>query len=336
MSLRVIASLRVVAVVAVVSVGAVSAVAQTDPPRTAWGQPDLQGVWDFRTITPMQRPERLADQEFLTEEEAADLDQAAFDRNTRLYDREAQRTAAGGNVDSRGRGEAPGSYNQFWIDSGTRTIGTRRTSLIIDPPNGRYPSQTDAARERAQARRAYVREHPADGPEDFSAGVRCILGFNAGPPFLPSAYNNNMQLFQTPDHVVIHDRDGQHVAGYSARRASPTRFEHPAVVGRFAWPLGRARRWSSRRATSTLSGGGGTRTESMRLVERLTRVDAETLVYEVTVTDPETWTSPWTASVPLRLNPELIFEYACHEGNYSMPVMLGGTRAEEKAAAGQP
>jgi hypothetical protein len=97
-----------------VSLGAASAVAQTDAPRTAWGQPDLQGVWDFRTITPLQRPESLADQEFLTEEEAANLDQAAVDRNTRLWNQDAQRTEAGENVDSRGRGEAPGSYNQFW------------------------------------------------------------------------------------------------------------------------------------------------------------------------------------------------------------------------------
>ena len=204
MSHRVIASVSAAAVlVAVVSLGAASAVAQTDAPRTAWGQPDLHGVWDFRTITPLQRPERLADQEFLTEEEAADLDQAAFDRNDRLYNQEAERTETGGNVDRRGAGQAPGSYNQFWIDSGTKTVGTRRTSLIIDPPNGRMPAMTAAGQRRAERARAYRREHPADSYVDFSAGVRCILGFNAGPPFAPSAYNNNMQLFQTPDHVVI-------------------------------------------------------------------------------------------------------------------------------------
>ena len=131
-------------VVAVVSLGAAPAAAQTDAPRTAWGQPDLHGVWDFRTITPLQRPERLADQEFLTEEEAANLDQAAYDRNTRLYHQEAERTESGTNVDRRGTGQAPGSYNQFWIDSGTKTVGTRRTSLIVDPPHGRMPALTPA------------------------------------------------------------------------------------------------------------------------------------------------------------------------------------------------
>ena len=107
---------------------------------------------------------------------------------------EARRTEAGGNV---------GAYNNFWMDRGLKTVGTRRTSLIVDPPNGRYPALTPRGQQRADARREYAREHPADGPEDFSSGVRCILGFNAGPPFTPSAYNNNMQLFQTPDHVVI-------------------------------------------------------------------------------------------------------------------------------------
>ena len=334
MSHRVGALSSAVAVGAVVSLGAVSAGAQTDAPRTAWGQPDLQGVWDFRTITPMQRPERLADREFLTEEEAANLDQAAVDRNTRLFEQAAERTASGDNVDSRGRGEAPGSYNQFWIDSGTRTIGTRRTSLIIDPPNGRYPSQTEAARERAQARRAYARAHPADGPEDFSAGVRCILGFNAGPPFLPSAYNNNMQLFQTPDHVVIMTEmvNTSRVIPLDGRPRLDPDIRQWSGDSRGHWEgetlVVETRNFDDKRRWRNT-------TEGMVLVERLTRVDVETLVYEVTVTDPETWSGPWTASVPLRLNPEPLFEYACHEGNYSMPVMLGGTRAEEKAAASQ-
>ena len=335
MSHRVIASPSAVAVVvAVVSWGVVPAGAQTDVPRTAWGQPDLQGVWDFRTITPMQRPERLGDQEFLTEEEAANLDQAAVDRNSRLWAQESERTEVGTNVDRRGAGQAPGSYNQFWIDSGTRTIGTRRTSLIIDPSNGRMPSSTPAGRERGQARREYAREHPADGPEDFSAGVRCILGFNAGPPFTPSAYNNNMQLFQTPDHVVLMTEmvNTSRVVPIDGGPHLPEEVRQWSGDSRGHWEgetlvietrnFDVKRRWR------------GT-TESMRLVERLTRVDTETLLYEFTVTDPETWTGPWTASVPLRLNPEPMFEYACHEGNYAMPIMLGGTRMEE-AAAGQP
>ena len=327
MSHRVIASSSAVAVVvAVVSLGAVPAVAQTAVPRTAWGQPDLQGVWDFRSITPMERPEDFGEREFLTEEEAADLDQEAVAHDVRLWERPRRRTEAG---------ESVGAYNNFWMDRGTRTIGTRRTSLIVDPPNGRMPPMTPDGQQRADARREYRREHPADSWVDFSTGVRCILGFNAGPPMTPSAYNNNMQLFQTPDHVVL-----------------VTEMVHTARI----IPLGRRpplgqdiRQWSgdsrghwegdtliveTSNFTDTTRWRGST--ENRRLVERFTRSDGDTLIYEFTVTDPETWTSPWTASVPMRRNDDAMYEYACHEGNYSLEGMLAGARAEEKAATAKP
>ncbi|MCH2253409.1 MAG: hypothetical protein MK365_09630 [Vicinamibacterales bacterium] len=316
----------VAAVVVIVSLSAVPAVAQSDAPRTAWGQPDLQGVWDFRSITPLQRPERLENQEFLTEEEAAELEQAAVARDAAAWDREARRTEAGGNV---------GAYNNFWMDRGQKAVGTRRTSLIVDPPNGRMPEQTTAAQQRAGVRRDYRREHPADGPEDFSNGVRCILGFNAGPPFTPSAYNNNMQLFQTPDHVVV-VTEMVHTARIIPLDGSP---HLPSNVQQ--WSGDSRGHWEGETlVVETTNHTDKTRwrgsTPDMRLVERFTRVDAETLLYEFTVTDPTTWTAPWTAAVPLLLNPEPMFEYACHEGNYSMGVMLAGTREEEKAAAEQP
>ena len=316
----------VAAVVVIVSLSAVPAVAQSDAPRTAWGQPDLQGVWDFRSITPLQRPERLENQEFLTEEEAAELEQAAVARDAAAWDREARRTEAGGNV---------GAYNNFWMDRGQKAVGTRRTSLIVDPPNGRMPEQTTAAQQRAGVRRDYRREHPADGPEDFSNGVRCILGFNAGPPFTPSAYNNNMQLFQTPDHVVV-VTEMVHTARIIPLDGSP---HLPSNVQQ--WSGDSRGHWEGETlVVETTNHTDKTRwrgsTPDMRLVERFTRVDAKTLLYEFTVTDPETWTAPWTAAVPLLLNPEPMFEYACHEGNYSMGVMLAGTREEEKAAAEQP
>ena len=333
-SFRIVAAVAAIAAVAAVTAfGAAPAAAQGDPPRTAWGQPDLQGVWDFRTITPMSRPERYGDKEFLTAEEAAQLDQAAIERNARLWNRPAQRTEAGGNVD-RGSEGAPGSYNQFWLDQGLNTVGTRRTSLITYPPNGRMPSQTAAGQRRAGERRAYAREHPADSWEDFSSGVRCILGFNAGPPFTPSAYNNNMQLFQTPDHVVVMTEmvNTARVVPLDGRPHLDPDVLQWSGDSRGYWEgdtlVIETRNFDPKRKWR------GT-TASARLVERFTRVDAETLNYEFTVTDPETWTSPWTASVPLRLNPEPMFEYACHEGNYSMPVMLGGARVQEAAAAGQ-
>ena len=312
----------VAAVVVIVSLSAVPAVAQSDAPRTAWGQPDLQGVWEFRSITPLQRPERLENQEFLTEEEAAELEQAAVARDAAAWDREARRTEAGGNV---------GAYNNFWMDRGQKAVGTRRTSLIVDPPNGRMPEQTTAAQQRAGVRRDYRREHPADGPEDFSNGVRCILGFNAGPPFTPSAYNNNMQLFQTPDHVVV-VTEMVHTARIIPLDGSP---HLPSNVQQ--WSGDSRGHWEGETlVVETTNHTDKTRwrgsTPDMRLVERFTRVDAETLLYEFTVTDPTTWTAPWTAAVPLLLNPEPMFEYACHEGNYAMDVILAGARAKETEA----
>ncbi len=324
MSHRVLASLSAGAVVvAVVSFGAGPAVAQTDVPRTGWGQPDLQGVWDFRSITPMERPEDLGDREFLTEEEAADLDQEAVARDVRLWERPRRSTEAGGSV---------GAYNNFWMDRGTRTIGTRRTSLIVDPPNGRMPPMTPDGQQRADARQEYRREHPADSWVDFSAGVRCILGFNAGPPMTPSAYNNNMQLFQTPDHVVL-VTEMVHTA-----RVVPLDGRPPLSPDIRQWSGDSRGYWEGETLVIETRNFAEKRrwrgtTEGMHLVERLTRVDADTLVYEFTVTDPETWTSSWTASVPMVLNPEPLYEFACHEGNYAMTNILAGARAEEKAAA---
>ena len=132
--------------VALMMVGTMPAGAQTAP-RTPWGQPDLQGVWDFRTITPLQRPTSAADQEFLSAEEVANLERATVDRNAELASRESRRTEATRSVDQ-GEEGAPGFYNNFWLDTGLRTVGTRRTSLVIDPLNGRLPALTPVGQDR--------------------------------------------------------------------------------------------------------------------------------------------------------------------------------------------
>ena len=182
--------------VVLLTVPALSMAQLTDAPRTRWGDPDLQGIWDFRTITPLERPEALGDRAFLTAEEAATLERDVVDRNLRLLNRGAERTSTGGNVDRRGDG-TPGFYNNFWLDTGTRTVGTRRTSLIIVPSNGRLPALTVTGRQRGE------QEYPFDSYLDLDAGDRCILGLNAGPPIVPAAYNQNLLLLQTPDHVVL-------------------------------------------------------------------------------------------------------------------------------------
>ncbi len=320
----------VFAVLAVIAVAASPAAAQTAP-RTAWGQPDLGGIWDFRTITPMQRPEAQAGKEFLTAEEAANLERAAVDRNVDLANREALRTEVTQSVD-RGEEGAPGFYNNFWLDGGTTSTG--RTSLVVDPPNGRIPDVTASGQRTADARREYGEEHPADSYVDRSTSDRCIVGFNAGPPITPLAYNQNMQLFQTPDHVVM-VTEMVHTTRVVPLDGRPTLNE-----GIRQWSGDSRGHWDGDTLVVETANFHDERrwrgsTENMTLVERFTRVDADTLLYAFTVTDPDTWTAPWTAEIPMRLNDLTLFEYACHEGNLSMDGILAGARAEEKAASNQ-
>ena len=296
-----------------------------DVPQTAWGAPDLQGVWDFRTITPLERPENLGDKAFLTQEEAAQREQGAVDRATRLWDREARRTEAGGNV---------GGYNNFWMDQGTNVIGTRRTSLIIDPPNGRLPEATETGRARAAANRGSFSSDLPASYTDLSNSDRCLMGFNAGPPITPAAYNQNVQLFQTPDHLVMLTEMVHTV------RVIPLDGTPPLVEGLRQLSGDSRGHWEGKTLVVETANFEARRdwrgsTEGMRLVERFTRVDADTLEYEFTVTDPGTWDAPWTVNLPMRRNELPMFEYACHEGNYSMEAMLGGARADERAEGGQ-
>ncbi len=273
----------------------------------------------------MQRPTAQAGKEFLTAEEAANLERAALDRNSDLANRAALRTEVTESVD-RGEEGAPGFYNNFWLDGGTRTVSTRRTSLIVDPPDGRMPSQT------AEARREYVRDHPADSWVDRSAAERCILGFNAGPPITPVGYNQNVQLFQTPDHVVL-VTEMVHTIRVVPLDGRPT-----LTDGIRQWSGDSRGHWEGDTLVVETSNFNDQRrwrgsSANMKLVERFTRVDADTLEYEFTVTDPETWTAPWTAQQPMRRNDLTLFEYACHEGNHSMEGILAGARADDKAAA---
>ena len=296
-------------------------------PVTPWGDPDLQGIWDFRTITPMERPAELAGKAVLTAEEAADFEA----RENRRLNRDLVDPKVGGAIyppESEG-GVVP--YNEFWYDRGNALVEDRRTSLIVDPPDGRIPPLTAEAAARTAARSAYLRDHPADSWHDRSLGDRCILGFNAGPPMVPSAYNNNVQLLQTPDHVVILNE-----MVHNAR-----------IVPLDGRPHGTIRQWvgDSRahwedatlvvetRGFGDLVGFRGGATASLQVVERFTLVGADTLGYEFTLEDPDTWTRPWTALVPMKRTPGPMFEYACHEGNYAMEGILAGARADERAMA---
>jgi hypothetical protein len=297
-------------------------------PRTADGRPDLQGVWDFRTITPLERPRELSERDVLTNVEAAEL--------------EAQTAAR--RVDQAPRAGDPGTYNQFWFDYGTKVVSNKRTSLIVDPPDGRLPPLTPAAQEMAkQAGQRPVRFRVGgigtDGSEDRGLAERCLRGFNAGPPMLPSGYNNNVQLFQTPDYVVIlnemiHDArivplDGRpHLPPHLRQWMGDSRgrWEGDTLVIDTTNFTGKTAAFDP---TVTRAVGSG---DTLHLIERLTRLDAETLLYEFTIDDPATFTRPFTAAIPMTPSDGPIFEYACHEGNYGLMNILRGARAEDGAA----
>ncbi len=309
------------------------------PPRTSWGAPNLQGVWDFRSITPMQRPEELANKVFLTEEEASNLEQETLARNETLLSRPAQRTEVTESVD-RGEEGAPGFYNNFWLDRGTTIVETRRTSLIVDPPNGQVPPLTSVAAAKqaaaSAARRGVASHEPTVGGwiEDLGTNglqLRCITGFNSGPPMTPGGYNNNVQLFQTPDYVVLLNEMNHNTRVISLDGRAPIDLPQWAGDSRGHWEGDSlvVETANFLRETSFLAGQTGA---DLHLVERFTRVSPQTLMYEATVNDSSVWTRPWTYQVPMQLNDQPLFEYACHEGNYGLYNILAGARVAEAAA----
>ena len=296
-------------------------------PRTADGQPDLQGVWDFRSLTPLERPRELAEKDTLSDAEAARFEQ---ERLAEIAARDVEVPA-----------DVVGNYNQFWFDRGTTVVGSRRTALIVDPADGRMPPLTPEAQQRetaiTEARKGVGPDEPTGGGwmEELGPGnlrVRCILGFNSGPPMAPSAYNNNVQLFQSAGSVAILNEMNHNV------RIVPL---DGRPFGNIPQWVGESRgRWEgetlvveTRNFLRETAFSNGKTTKNLQLTERFTRVDPETLLYEFTVEDPTVWTRPWTAAVEMKMNSERLYEYACHEGNYGLESILSGARAKEREAA---
>jgi hypothetical protein len=288
-------------------------------PRTPDGVPDLQGVWTNATVTPLQRPANLAGKEFYTEAEAEAIE---------------RETVARARAETRGATPAQdlnAAYNSFWYDRGNQVVPTLRTSLIIDPPDGRIPALTDEGR-RLQAERAAVRRTrgPADGPESRSLAERCVVWGNAGPPMVSSFYNNNYQFVQGPGFVailveMIHDV-----------RIIPTDGRPHLPPSTRAWMGDPVGHWEGDTLVVETTNfrpetGYQGSSENMKLTERFRRVSDDVLMYEFTVDDPA-FTRPWTAQIPMSPGEGSIFEYACNEGNESMVGMLAGAREDEKAA----
>jgi hypothetical protein len=297
------------------------------PPRTADGVPDVQGIFTFRTITPLQRPQELAGKETLDGKEAAEFEEYRNRRQNRdLYNPEEGAPWAGYAPNAEG---GVLSYNEFWYERGKELTKDKRTSLIVDPPNGRVPLN-EATKKRLAIRRANSNSGFGNSHEDRSLSDRCIMGFNSGPPMISGAYNNNVQIFQVPGYVVILNE-----MVHNAR-----------IIPTDGRPHGKLRQWAGdsrghyegdtlvidtinfKRETS-LTGS----TADTHLVERFTRVDPDTLRYEFTVEDPNSYTRPWTAVMPMRRTDGPLFEYACHEGNYGLYNILAGQRKKEREAA---
>ena len=225
-------------------------------------------------------------------------------------------------------------YNEFWYERGNAIVGSRRTSLIVDPPDGRIPSLTPQARRRLDALDAEARDEQlgtvrADSAQSRSLVDRCIVGLNAGPPFIPGAYNNRVQIVQAPGHVVfvmemVHE---PRVVPVDGRPHVPPAIRPYVGDSRGRWD-GRTLVVNTTNFLRETSFRGSS--ASMRLEERFTRTGPDTLLYQFTVEDPATWARPWTVVVPLQRVDELVYEYACHEGNYAMRNILSGVRAQER------
>ena len=302
--------------------------------RTAWGDPDLQGVWDYGTITPMERPDEFAGKEVLTIEEAAELEAAAV-RNFANADRPPREGSVGG-------------YNLFWRDYRSNVVAGRRTSLVVDPPDGKIPPrQPKAVEQIGHVAQDLPAQRPiryrsggagTDGPEDRGLSERCIMGNNAGPPYLPDVYNNNIQVFQTADYVVIFSEmiNDARIIPLDGRPHLPSGIRQWMGDSRGHWD-GDTLIVETTNFTDKMSYAPNIRTaygtgETLHLIERFSRGDDETLLYEYTVNDPVTFTRPFTVALPMLKLEGQIYEYACHEGNYGLYNQLAGARVQERAA----
>ncbi len=299
------------------------AVAQDAPAplRTPDGHPDLQGIWDYRTITPLERPEEFDGRTVLTEEEAATFEREEYRRQNRdLIDP----VTGGANYPPESQGGVV-PYNEFWYDRGTRVVESRRTSLIIDPPEGRIPYVPGA---RPARRRGAGGGRGFDSWTDRSLWERCLT---RELPRLSGAYNNNLQIFQSADYVVILN-EMIHEARIIPFDGSP---HLPPTIRQ--WQGDSRGRWEGDTLVvettnfTDQTNFRGSRA-GLHLVERFTRADDDTLLYEFTVEDPSVWTQPWTGAFDMARLEGQMYEYACHEHNRGMEGLLAGARVQEREA----
>jgi hypothetical protein len=300
------------------------------PARTPDGQPDLQGIWDAASMTPLERPKELGTKAYYTAAEAAAYEQA------RSHDLDRDRRDGGNKTD------VARAYNDGWFDRGNRLGRNLRSSRVIDPPDGRFPPFTPEAQKRFDQVKAYVAEHPADGPESRPLFDRCLLFSQSGPPIIPGNYNNLYEIVQTPTSVTIFSE-----MAHQARTVPlDTRERLPQSVTQWmgdSWGHFEGNtlvvettnvRYNDMSHFGTQYDYGMT-DQNLKVVERFTRAAPDLMLYQATVTDPTVYTKPWTIEIPMDKAEGPIFEYACHEGNYGLAGILAGERAREKKAAEQ-
>lgn len=295
-------------------------------PRNEWGQPDLRGVWNFSSNTPLERPAKYADQEFLTADDVARIREEAI----------AEIERSDGNSSQGG----VGGYNQFWIE-GLPIEENTRTSLLIDPPNGRMPKRVPGAPiafgglgpdiQGELPVRFTVGGIGKDHPEQRGLSERCLLGFNSVPPFMPSMYNNNVQLFQNKDHVVIFNEmiHEARIVPIDGREHLPEGIAQWTGDSRGYWDGDTLVVETTNFTDKTQSFRGTGISANMHLIERFTRVSDDQVNYTFTVNDPMAFEAPFTVEVPMHKMEEELYEYACHEGNYGMVNILRGQRIED-------
>ncbi len=292
--------------------------AAAEPPMKPWGKPSLQGTWDFKNATPLNRPERWQDKEFLTQEEAAQFQRDVIERRAASALREGDfREGLDGQAD------VDVGYNSGFLELATRLDGSLRTSLIVDPPNGRMPPMKPSARER-NAPYVDMQGMSPDGPEMRSLTDRCIIGFNNNP-MRSGAYNNIMQIVQSESHIAIQVEmvNDHRVIPTDGGGSVPatTRFFKGFSTGKwdgdtFVVTTTNFKQYASPHGTGA----------DVVMTERFTRLDEDTLQYEYTIDDPETYEVAFTARQQFRRTDDDVYEYACHEANYSMPLVLRAAR----------
>ena len=302
-------------------------------PRLADGKPDFSGYWSFNLATPLERPDAFKGREFLRPDEVAGVQRATVRIDEKrvkgapctqkLRPGAVCRSADGATGDV-------GDYNAVFLEDGKKVVSTLRTSIIVDPKDGKMPSMTVEAKRMADADAEHQLAHPFDGPEDLSTGDRCITG--RGTPYAPGAYNNNLHIVQSPGHIamaaeLMHDLRIIPIGGQPHGNVrqwlgdSVGHYEGDTLVVETT-------HFNSKRGWPN-SNIGRRQDGKMKVTERFTRTAADVLMYEFTVDDPGMYTRPYSGELTMMPSKDPVYEYGCHEGNYSMPLILSGARTDE-------